>query len=237
MVTRADVGANRALIGWSTVTVRRRNDEIEQLMKFCSDCGAEVRLAIPAGDHLPRHVCGSCGTIHYRNPKMVVGCIPEWVDDRILLCRRAIEPRYGLWTLPAGFMENGETVQQGAARETLEEAQARVAVGALYSMFNLPHIDQVYLLFRARLLNLDFGPGSESLEVALFDPADIPWDALAFPVVAESLRLFVADRANGIVGLRSGTIVRTPGEHMRYRIELHDAEGAESASNGVLSSG
>jgi ADP-ribose pyrophosphatase YjhB (NUDIX family) len=204
----------------------KRNLDYDNTMKFCSDCGAEVRLTIPAGDHLPRHVCGTCGTIHYRNPKMVVGCIPEWVDNRILLCRRAIEPRYGLWTLPAGFMENGETVQQGAARETLEEAQARVAVGPLYSMFNLPHIDQVYLLFRARLLDLDFGPGSESLEVALFDPAEIPWDALAFPVIAESLRLFLADRGSGGVGLRSGTIVRTQGEQMRYRIELHESSAA-----------
>jgi ADP-ribose pyrophosphatase YjhB (NUDIX family) len=204
----------------------KRNLDYDNTMKFCSDCGAEVRLTIPAGDHLPRHVCGTCGTIHYRNPKMVVGCIPEWVDNRILLCRRAIEPRYGLWTLPAGFMENGETVQQGAARETLEEAQARVAVGALYSMFNLPHIDQVYLLFRARLLDLDFGPGSESLEVALFHPAEIPWDALAFPVIAESLRLFLADRGSGGVGLRSGTIVRTQGEQMRYRIELHESSAA-----------
>ncbi len=193
-------------------------------MKFCSDCGADVQLTIPTGDNLPRHVCQACGTIHYRNPKMVVGCIPEWDDGRILLCRRAIEPRYGLWTLPAGFMENGETVQQGAARETLEEARARVAVGPLYSMFNLPHIHQVYLLFRARLLDLDFGPGSESLEVDLFDPARIPWDTLAFPVVTESLRLFLADRVGGNIGLRSGTIVRTPGARMGYRIEVHDGE-------------
>lgn len=177
---------------------------------------------VPSGDTLPRHVCDACGAVHYRNPKVVLGCIPEWEDDRILLCRRAIEPRHGLWTLPAGFMENGETVQQGAARETLEEANARVAVGALYAMFNLPHIHQVYLLFRARLLDLDFGPGSESLEVNLFDANAIPWDALAFPVITESLRLFVADRAAGTIGLRSGTILRTEAELMRYRVELYD---------------
>lgn len=127
-------------------------------MNYCSQCGAEVGVRVPEGDNRPRHVCGACGTIHYQNPKVVVGCIPEW-GDQILLCRRAIEPRHGFWTLPAGFMERGETTQGGAARETLEEAQARVEVLNLYTLFNLPHIDQVYMLFRSRLLDLGFGPG------------------------------------------------------------------------------
>ena len=151
-------------------------------MKFCSQCGSEVELRIPAGDTLPRFVCPVCHTIHYQNPKMVVGCIPEW-EGRILLCRRAIAPREGKWTLPAGFMENNETLAQGAARETLEEANARVEIRELYAVYNLPHISQVYLLFRAKLLDLDFSPGIESLEVKLFEEHEIPWDEMAFRVI------------------------------------------------------
>ena len=118
-------------------------------MNFCNNCGARVERLIPPGDNLPRFVCARCGTIHYENPKIVVGCIPEW-EKGILLCRRAIEPRHGLWTVPAGFMENGETTAQGALRETLEEANARVEMLGLYALFNIPHINQVYMLFRAR---------------------------------------------------------------------------------------
>jgi len=188
-------------------------------MNFCSQCGAGVRVLIPTGDDRPRHVCTCCGTVHYQNPKVVVGCIPEW-EDKVLLCRRAIEPRYGLWTLPAGFMERGETTSAGAARETLEEANARVAVGPLYSLFNLPHIDQVYLLFRAQLLDLDFNPGAESLDVHLFAEPEIPWDSLAFPVVKETLGLYFRDRATGRSGLRMGDIVREDGEMRRYRVTI-----------------
>lgn len=137
-----------------------------------------------------------CHTIHYQNPKIVVGCIPEW-QDKILLCRRAIEPRYGLWTVPAGFMENSETVTQGALRETLEEAHARVEIGDLYALYNLPHIDQVYMLFRSRLLDLDFGPGTESLEVKLFAEVDIPWNELAFNCIRQALRRYYVDRKTG----------------------------------------
>ena len=135
-------------------------------MKFCSACGsARIELRVPEGDTLPRHVCADCGTIHYQNPKVVIGCLPEW-DERILLCKRAIEPRYGLWTLPAGFLENGETLMNGAMRETLEEAHARVELGDLYTVISLPQINQVYMMFRARLLDLGFGPGSESSRCA-----------------------------------------------------------------------
>jgi len=189
-------------------------------MNYCSECGERVRVRVPEGDSLPRHVCDACGTIHYQNPKIVVGCIPEW-EDRILLCRRAIEPRYGLWTLPAGFMENGETVQQGAARETLEEARARVEIGALYTLFNLPHINQVYMLFRSRLLDADFGPGAESLEVELLDESQIPWDDIAFPVIRESLLLYYQDRARGDFPLRSGDIVRVDGPPRRVEVQMH----------------
>jgi ADP-ribose pyrophosphatase YjhB (NUDIX family) len=193
-------------------------------MKYCTHCGATVSLAVPRGDTLPRHICDDCGTIHYQNPKVVVGCIAEWDDDRILLCRRAIEPRYGLWTLPAGFMENGETVQQGAARETLEEARARVEIGPLYTLFNLPHINQVYMLFRARLLDLDFGPGAESLDVALIEEAEIPWEAIAFPVIEESLRLYYQDRAAGRFRLHAGDIVRIDGPERRWRTTLYESQ-------------
>ncbi len=127
---------------------------------------------------------------------MVVGCIPEW-EDKILLCRRAIEPKHGLWTLPAGFMENGETTAEGAARETLEEAGARVDVLNLFSMISLPDINQVYLVFRARLLHPDFVPGEESLEAGLFSEAEIPWDQLAFRTIEHTLKLYFEDRRNG----------------------------------------
>lgn len=193
-------------------------------MNYCSHCGEAVVVRVPDGDNLPRHVCGACGAVHYQNPKIVVGCIPEW-EDRILLCKRAIEPRYGLWTLPAGFMENGETVQQGAARETLEEATAEVTVGELYALFNLPHINQVYMLFRAQLASLDFGPGAESLEVELLREDQIPWDDIAFPVIGESLRLFYRDRAAGRFRLRSGAIERLPGPERRYRTLVYDEDG------------
>lgn len=192
-------------------------------MNYCSDCGAGVVLRIPTGDDRPRYVCNGCGRIHYQNPKVVVGCIPQW-QDRVLLCRRAIEPRLGLWTLPAGFMENGETTQQGATRETLEEAQARVAIEGPYALFNLPHISQVYLLFRSRLLDLDFGPGPESLEVRLFTADEIPWDQLAFPVIKETLVLFERDRLQGRFRLRFGDILRTGDEIGHYRVTLHDDE-------------
>ena len=166
-------------------------------MKFCSECGAPVELRLPPDDNRERHVCTVCTTIHYQNPKMIVGSIPEWEDGRILLCRRAIEPRHGLWTLPAGFMENGETTPEAAARETLEEANAQVQIGELYSMYNIAYINQVYLLFRARLLNLDFSPGVESLEVALFHERDIPWDNMAFRAVTLTLKAYFADRQAG----------------------------------------
>ncbi len=188
-------------------------------MNYCSDCGAQLEVKIPEGDNRPRHVCASCSTVHYQNPKIVVGCIPEW-EQRILLCRRAIEPRYGLWTVPAGFMENGETSQQGAARETLEEACARVEIEGLYTLFNLPHINQVYLLFRSRLLDLDFAAGEESLEVRLFDAREIPWDHLAFAVIKESLKLYFADREKGSFCLRGGTIIRAADTARGYRTIL-----------------
>lgn len=162
-------------------------------MKFCSNCAATLNYAVPEGDNLPRHICISCGTIHYQNPKIVAGCIPMW-QDQVLICRRAIEPRYGKWTLPAGFMENGETVAQAAARETIEEAEARVTNLKMYGLFNIPHVSQVYIMFRGELEAPSFGPGSESLEVRLASEDEIPWEELAFPVIRRTLELFFADR-------------------------------------------
>ena len=188
-------------------------------MKFCSQCAAPVSLRVPEGDNRPRYVCDACHTIHYQNPNIVAGCIPAWAG-RILLCTRAIEPRHGLWTLPAGFMENGETTLQAALRETEEEARARVEVQGLYTVFNLPHIDQVYMMFRGRLQDLDFGPGAESSEVKLFDASGIPWDELAFPVIRETLRLYLADRERGEFPLRFGDIERLAGDPPRYRVAM-----------------
>ena len=181
-------------------------------MKFCPECGAPVELRLPPDDNRERHICTVCATIHYQNPKMIVGAIPEWEDGRILLCRRAIEPRHGLWTLPAGFMENGETTPEAAARETLEEANAQVEIADLYSMYNIPYINQVYLLFRARLLNLDFSPGVESLDVALFAESDIPWGNLAFRAVNLTLKNYFADRQNGSYRFHTGDLL-TPIRH------------------------
>lgn len=165
-------------------------------MKFCSSCGHTVMLKIPDGDSRARHVCNHCGTVHYTNPRNVVGTIPTW-HDRILMCRRAIEPGYGLWTLPSGFLEEGETTREGAARETLEEAGALVSVGELYAIAEVRQIHHVYLFFIAGMRGPEIARGSESLEVRLFEEGDIPWEAIAFPAVTQTLRRFVQDRSSG----------------------------------------
>lgn len=165
-------------------------------MKYCSDCGHAVSLKIPAGDNRERHVCDQCGTIHYINPRIIAGTLPVW-EDKVLLCRRAIEPRKGFWTLPAGFMENGETTSEAAARETIEEAEADVNIHGLYTVFNLPHISQVYLFYRCDLIEGRFGVGQESLETQLFEETDIPWDELAFPTIYKTLKHYFEDRKNG----------------------------------------
>jgi ADP-ribose pyrophosphatase YjhB (NUDIX family) len=165
-------------------------------MNFCSRCGAAVTLRIPEGDTVPRHVCNQCGTIHYINPKMVVGTLADW-QGKVLLCKRAIEPRLGMWTLPAGFMEMAETTAEAALRETFEEACARVELIELYTLVNVSHIGQVHMFYRGRLPEPVFAAGTESLEVALFDEADIPWDDIAFRSITLTLRQFFADRAKG----------------------------------------
>lgn len=153
---------------------------------------------VPPDDNRPRYVCSQCGTIHYQNPKMVIGSIPVWDRDgetRVLLCKRAIEPRYGYWTLPAGFMENSETTSEAALRETFEEAGARIELHDLFSLLNVPHVHQVHLFYRATLLDLDYQAGTESLEVELFSESEIPWNDIAFPTVSHTLRYFFADLA------------------------------------------
>jgi ADP-ribose pyrophosphatase YjhB (NUDIX family) len=166
-------------------------------MKFCSECAAPVSLSIPAGDNRPRYVCAGCATIHYQNPKMVMGTVPVWERDgalKILLCKRAIEPRYGYWTLPAGFMENNETTAEAAIRETHEEAGANIELGKLFTLLNVARVHQVHMFYLATLVDLDFAPGEESLEVRMFTEAEIPWDELAFPTIRTTLELFFADR-------------------------------------------
>ena len=176
-------------------------------VNYCAQCGSPVVLRVPAGDNLPRHVCDSCGHIHYLNPKIVVGCIPEW-HGRVLLCRRAIEPRLGYWTLPAGFMENGESTVEAAIRETLEEANAVVQDLDLYGMYSLTHISQVYLMFRGRLSEGKASPGAETLEVGLFEEQEIPWEQLAFAVVRETLQRYFEERPSGRFGMHMGDISR-----------------------------
>lgn len=174
-------------------------------MKFCSDCGSSVSHRIPQGDNRPRFVCDQCDAIHYQNPRIITGCLVEH-QNQILLCKRAISPRKGFWTLPAGFMENGETLEESALRETWEEAEARVDNPSLYTVFNLPYINQVYIFYRGTLLNGAFGAGIETLESRLFREEDIPWDSLAFPTIHKVLRFFYNDAKDKVFPVRIESI-------------------------------
>lgn len=165
-------------------------------IKYCTACGGKTESKIPQDDDHPRAVCKNCGQVHYINPKMVVGCIPE-KDGQILMCKRDIEPRKGKWTLPAGFLESGESVQDGAARETLEETRATVGQVVPYRMFNIVFVDQIYMMFRSKLASDDFGPTTESSEVRLFDEEDIPWNDIAFEVIRRTLKHYFEDRKSG----------------------------------------
>ena len=175
-------------------------------MNYCCNCGDTVKLGTPSGDDRPRYLCESCGTIHYENPKVVVGCIPE-MNGKILLCRRAIEPRSDKWTLPAGYLENGETVAQGALRETFEEAGARIEIIAPYALFNICYVNQIYVMFRARLLEGHIEAGSESSEVRFFSEKDIPWDQIAFTVIEKTLRQYFKDKPTGFFPFHMGDIL------------------------------
>ena len=178
-------------------------------MNYCSNCGHPVEMKVPDGDNRERAVCPSCGTVHYENPRMVLGCIPVW-NNQILLCRRAIEPRYGYWTVPAGFMENDESMAQAAARETYEEALADVEIGELQAIVDVVHARMVHIFFRATMRSASFGPGIESLDVRLFDEADIPWDDLAFPSIDFALRTFFEDRTTGAQRVHRIELQRRP---------------------------
>ncbi|MDL2200004.1 NUDIX hydrolase [Halopseudomonas aestusnigri] len=183
-------------------------------MKFCSECGQGVTARVPDGDTRSRFVCDHCQTIHYQNPRIVAGCLAVH-GQQVLLCRRAIEPRRGFWTLPAGFMENGETTEEAALRETWEEARARLQQQELYMLFNLPHINQVYMFFRGELADLEFSAGEESLEVRLFHEHEIPWDELAFPTVGKTLKQYFLDRQEQSFPVRIRDILYRPGQHRR----------------------
>lgn len=176
-------------------------------MKFCSACGAPVRFRVPKGDNLPRYVCDHCDTVHYHNPRIVAGALAT-SGDHILLCRRAIEPRHGYWTLPAGFMENGETIEEAAARETAEEACAKVNFEGLYTIVNVPNIGQVHMMYRGQLIDDSHEPGPESLETELVHVDEIPWDELAFPSVRFTLERFIEDRRSGQYALHTTAIHR-----------------------------
>ena len=165
-------------------------------IKHCKTCGGATVYAVPADDNRERATCTVCHTVHYENPLNVVGTVPVW-GDQVLLCRRNIEPRYGLWTLPAGFMELGETVEQGAARETDEEAGAHFELEGLFTVLSVVRVGQVHIYFRARLLDTEFAPGPETIEARLFTEAEIPWDELAFRTVRETLKHYFADRRTG----------------------------------------
>ena len=178
-------------------------------MKFCTSCGDTVILRIPDGDDRERFICTSCELIHYVNPRVIVGCVPVY-EDKVLLCKRAIEPRKNFWTLPAGFMENGETTAQGAARETWEEAHAKVSNLDLYRVFDVPYISQVYMFYRCDLDNGEYGIGPESLETGLYTEADVPWDSIAFPVVRETLKEFFSDAPSGEFPVRVSAIEHRP---------------------------
>jgi ADP-ribose pyrophosphatase YjhB (NUDIX family) len=165
-------------------------------MNYCSNCAAPVKHIVPPDDDRRRFVCPACGVVHYQNPRLVVGSIPVW-QDKILLCLRDIEPRRGKWTLPAGYLENGETVKEGARRETHEETGAKVVQLEPYLLFDIVHIHQIYLMFRTQLAGPEYHRTKESAEVRLFSERQIPWDDIAFPAIKKSLACFIADRAKG----------------------------------------
>jgi ADP-ribose pyrophosphatase YjhB (NUDIX family) len=174
-------------------------------IKHCRACGAPAQYTVPADDNRERATCTVCGTIHYENPLNVVGTVPAW-GDQVLLCRRNIEPRYGFWTLPAGFMELGETTAEGALRETIEEAGAKVEMQGLYTVLNVARVGQVHFFYRARLLDTGFNPGPETIEARLFREDEVPWDEIAFRTVKETLRRWFDDRRQGQFGIHCADI-------------------------------
>jgi ADP-ribose pyrophosphatase YjhB (NUDIX family) len=177
-------------------------------LKYCSQCSASLDFRVPDGDNLPRFICNSCGTIHYENPRLIVGCIPFW-EEKVLLCKRAIEPRKGYWTIPAGFMENGELAEEGAMRETREEANAEVEIVGIHTVYSIPHINQVYMFFLARLKSLEFSPGVESLETRLFEEGEVPWEDMAFTSVKFCLQSYFEQKDSAPGPAKLGHFIRS----------------------------
>ena len=192
-------------------------------MKYCSTCGARVTLTVPAGDNRERYVCVDCGDIHYQNPNVVVGTIPVHIDDNgvpsILLCLRSIEPRHGYWTLPAGFLENGETSTTGALRETEEESCAAIENLQLFRVFNVAQVNQIHMFFNADLPKAEFSPTPESSEVKLFGFDQIPWEELAFPTVHKALKDYIEHWPNQAFSI---AMVDIDNRYWR-RMHKHDA--------------
>ncbi len=166
------------------------------MLRFCSACGSDrISIRIPEGESTERVVCDNCGKIHYVNPRLIVGCLPVY-KDKILVCKRAIDPCSGKWNLPAGFMEVNESAEEGAIRETLEEANAKVEIIRLHCVYSIPQVNQVYLIFKSKLLNPDFSPGPESSEVSLFDEKDMPWNDIAFTSSVYAIKKYFENRNN-----------------------------------------
>lgn len=174
-------------------------------IRFCRACGAAMHYRFPDGDNRERASCDACGLVDYENPINVVGTVPYW-EDQVLLCKRAIEPRHGMWTLPAGFLELGESSSAGALRETDEEAGAHVDLGPLFSLLNVVRVGQVHMYYLAALRDLEFNPGPESLEVRLFREQEVPWQQIAFGTVRRTLELYFEDRRRGAFGVHSGDV-------------------------------
>ena len=190
-------------------------------MNFCSHCGAQVTQLIPEGDNRLRYVCSACAMVHYQNPRIIAGCIAEH-DNKILLCKRAIEPRHGLWTLPAGFMENQETTLEAAARESYEEATAKLKNMSLFCTYSITHISQVYMMYRATLIDGYAEPGEESLETGLYSEDEIPWEQIAFPVITESLKLYFSDKKAGKFHVHNGEIYRDENQQLIIKKYPHN---------------
>ncbi|MFO1329377.1 MAG: NUDIX hydrolase [Rubrivivax sp.] len=178
---------------------------VPRRIKHCRVCGTGVSYVVPADDNRERAVCAACGEIHYENPINVVGTVPVW-GEQVLLCRRNIEPRKGLWTLPAGFLELGESTADGARRETDEEAGARIELQELFTVLNVVRAGQLHLFYRARMLDTHLDPGPETIEARLFHEHEIPWDEIAFRTVRQTLEHFFADRRSGRFGVHAGDI-------------------------------
>ncbi|MEO5732703.1 MAG: NUDIX hydrolase [Rubrivivax sp.] len=179
--------------------------DLPRRITHCRVCGAATEYRVPPDDNRERATCTGCGEIHYENPLTVVGTLPVW-GEQVLLCRRNIEPRYGLWTLPAGFLELGESTGDGAVRETVEEAGAHIELQGLYTLLNVVRVGQVHLFYRARMLDTHLEPGPETIEARLFDETDVPWNELAFRTVRQTLEHYYADRRRGEFPVHAGDI-------------------------------